>query len=129
MTWTVPWNGKEYDVDPTEFTGLELSRIKQRASLTYRQLVHEIGQFDGEAIRAVFWTVDVRDDPNLKFSEYGGPPLSVIFPHMDAFNDAMAAAGKALGMPDPDETSETSGGPSSASSTEAPSPTETSTTG
>lgn len=127
MTWTVPWNGKDYDVDPTEFTGLELSRIKQRAGLSYRELVRDIGQFDGEAIRAVFWTVDYRTDSSLKFSDYEGPPLAVVIPYMDAFNDAMLAVGKALGMPD--ETSATPGTPSSPSSTEAPSPTETSTTG
>lgn len=127
MTWTVPWNDKDYDVDPTEFTGLELSRIKQRAGFTFRQLVSAIGQFDGEALRALFWTVDYRTDPSLKFSEYDGPPLKVVLPHMKAFDDMIGDLGKAMGMPD--ATSATPGGPSSSSSTEAPSPTETSTTG
>jgi phage tail tube protein FII len=55
MTWLVDWNGKEYDIDPGEFTGRELSEIKSRAGFTYRDLMTEaLPAFDADAIRAVF---------------------------------------------------------------------------
>lgn len=116
MSWIVNWNGKEYDVDPTEFTGLELKKVKLRTNLTYKQLIAGIVDLDGEAINAVFWVVDQRENPELKFDTYEGPPMKVILPHLEAFNTAMEEVGKAL-------TPATDGSQSSSSTADVPEPT------
>lgn len=130
MTWIVNWNGREYDVDPLTFSGLELSEIKLRTSFTFRKLIIEgIPDMDPDAIRALFWTVDRRSDPDLKFSEYGGPPAEVWLPTLPSFADSAAALADGLGKAMPTTpTTETTGTPSSPSSTPPPS-TEPSTTG
>lgn len=116
MSWLVVWNDREYDVDPTEFTGLELKKIKLRTGLSYKDLVRGIADLDAEAINAVFWAVDQRDKPDLKYDEYAGPPIKVILPHLEAFNTAMEEVGKALN-PGSD------GSPSSPSDADTPEPT------
>lgn len=113
--WVVVWNGTEYRPDPTDFSGLELGLIKQRTGLTYRGLIGGIASLDDEAIRAVFWLVDRRANPNLNFSDYEGPSTRVLLPSMKVFNAAMEAVGKALGMDDDETTPETSGSGSSPS--------------
>lgn len=128
MTWTVLWDGREYDVDPNEFTGLELSRIKQRTGLSFRQLISAIGDFDGDAIRALFWTVEGRTAPDLNYRDYSGPPMRVIVGQMEGFSDSMEFLGKALGGVRRSAATETSGGPSSSTPTTEPSPTPTPTT-
>lgn len=112
MSWNVPWNGKEYDADPTEFSGLEMKAIKLRAGMSYKQLISGIANLDAEAINAVFWTVDRRDNPDLKLDDYAGPPIKVILPHLEAFNTAMEEVGKAL--------TPTTGSPSSSSNSDSP---------
>lgn len=118
MTWIVPWKGTDWDVDPTEFTGLELSLIKQRTSLSFSQIVEGVADLDGDSIRALFWTVERRNDPDLKFSEYDGPPVGIVIAHLTAFNVAMEEMGKALNP-------ETDGFPDSPSSTDTPEPSTT----
>lgn len=120
MSWIVPWQGRDYDIDPSEFSGLELKQVKLRTSLTYKQLIQAVGQLDGEAICALFWTVDRRDNPDLRFEDYGGPPIKLIVAHLDGFEAAMDDLGKAI-----KETQPTSGSPGSPSSSDTP---ETSTT-
>ncbi len=118
MTWIVPWKGTDWDVDPTEFTGWELSQVKQRTGLSYMQLVDGVANLDGDAIRALFWTVERRNDPDLKFSDYDGPPLKTVIAHLAAFNEAMEEMGKALTPASP-------GSPGSPSSTDTPEPSTT----
>jgi len=117
MTWLVTWNGREYDVDPSEFTGLELKLIKDRTNLSFRDLVNGIARFDGEAVQAVFWAVARRDEPDLKFSDFQGPPMKLVVANIAAFNDAMEELGKAA---DPDPSPETTGSGSSPSTPDGP---------
>jgi len=121
MTWLVNWNGTEYDIDPAELTGLEMAAIKQRAGFSYRQLMTEaIPDLDGDAIRVLFWTVDRRTNPDLKFSEYAGPPLKVFLGEFTQFVRLSEDLGKALTIP------ETPGSPSSPSASDGPGPSTTS---
>jgi hypothetical protein len=96
VTWLVPWNGKEYDVDPLEFTQLEMSAIKERTKLSFNALMNGACNLDGDAIRALFWTVDRRENPDLKFSDYPGPPLKVVIPHIEILGEVAAAVLKAM---------------------------------
>lgn len=125
MTWIVTWNGVDYDVDPSELNGLELKLIKDRSGLTYNDLLKGIFTFDGEAICAVFWAAARRTDPELKFSDFAGPPLRLVMANLEGLTAAMEDLGKAMGMPD-DETPETNGSASSPSTPDGP---ETPTTG
>jgi len=118
MTWIVPWKGTDWDVDPTEFTGLELSLVKQRTGLSYMQLVEGVANLDGDAVRVLFWVVERRNSPDLRFSEYDGPSLKTVIAHLPAFNEAMEEMGKALNP-------ETGGSPGSPSSTDTPAPSTT----
>lgn len=123
MTWLVQWNGKEYDVDPSEFTGLELSEIKIRIGQTFTQLLRGIPEFEPDVIRVLFWTVDRRTSPDLKFSEYAGPPMKIVVPELDAFTDRMGELGKSRR---PNQTTETDGSPGSSSDMDgSPGPTTT----
>jgi len=115
VSWIVPWNGKEYDVDPTDFDGLELSMIKRVAGYTYKELISAIADLDSDAIRAIFWTVDRRTNPDLTFGDYAGPSMKVVVPTISAFNDSMADLGKAM-------TSGTNGSPSSQNTSDGPEP-------
>lgn len=119
MTCLVPWNGAEYDIDPLEFTSLEISLIKQRAGFTFTGLVEALAEFDGDAVRVLFWIVARRDDPDLKFSEFEGPSLKTFLPHIATLTEAIGdEMGKALPA--------TSGSDGSPSSSDTP---PTSTTG
>lgn len=101
MSWIIEWNGREYDVDPSEFSGRELKEIKLRTQLTYAKLMDVVArEQDGEAICALFWTVDRRTNPDLKFDTYEGPPLKLVLAHLDGLNDAMEELGKAMGIPE-----------------------------
>lgn len=124
MTWIIPWNGKDYDVDPAEFSAGELKLIKERTGLTYMKLVTAaVTDLDGEAIAAMFWIVDRRSNPDLKFSDYDGPPLKLILINLDGYNTASEELGKAMGLPETPKvnpatlTTLTDGGSSSPSST------------
>lgn len=112
MSWKVNWNGRVYDADPGEFSGLELQLIKERTGLGFWDLVKGIPRMDPEATRAVFWTVERREDQELKFSDYAGPSFRDILPHLGTFKELVEELGKAVTNM-ADETSETSGIPSS----------------
>lgn len=115
MTWIVTWKGTDFDVDPSEFDGLELTEIKKRTGLTFNQVIDGLAHLDPEAIRAVFWTVERRANPELKFSEYPGPSMRVIIPAMTALNEAIEDLGKDL-----PEIPEKTSSPPSPDSTDAP---------
>lgn len=119
MSFIVDWDGTEYDIDPNEFTGLELSEIKIRTTWSYRELIRELGGLDADAFRVLFWTVDRRASPDLKFSEYGGPPPRVYVPGFKAFiSNVTGLLGKAVADKEETPTTETNGGPSSSSTTD-----------
>jgi hypothetical protein len=124
VSWIINWNGVDYDVDPSEFTGGELKLVKERTGLRYSELVQNILAFDGEAICAIFWVAARRTNPELKFSEFDGPPLRLVMANLEGLNAAMDDLGKAMGMPD-EENPETNGSDSSPST---PAGTETSRT-
>jgi hypothetical protein len=96
VTWIVNWKGTDFDVDPSELDGLELSAIKQRTGMSFADLMRGIGKLDPDAIRAVFWAVEKRADADLKFSEYAGPSMRVIIPALPAYNEAIEDLGKDL---------------------------------
>lgn len=114
MTWIVKWGDVEYDADPAEFTGLELKLVKDRTGLKYRDLVRGLLDSDGEAICAVFWVAARRTDPELKFSDFAGPPLRLVMANLEGLTAALEELGKAMGMPD-EEIPATSGSGSSPS--------------
>lgn len=124
MSWIVNWNGVDYDVDPNEMNGTELKLVKQMTGMLYRDLVRAVLAFDGEAINAVFWIAVRRTSPDLKFSDFDGPPLKLVLANLDGLNAAMEEVGKAMGMPD--EIPETSGSGSSPSTPDTPEPSTTS---
>lgn len=118
MTWIVDWNGKEYDIDPGEFTGIELGLIHKRTTLTYRQLMTEaLPNFDGDAVRALFWIVDRRTNSGLKFDDYEGPPMKVFIGALAGFPPLVEELGKVV-----DAAFGTTGSESSASSTDGAPP-------
>lgn len=114
MSWIVTWNGVDHEVDPAEFNGLELKLVKERTGLKYRDLVQGLLDSDGEAICAVFWVAARRLDPDLKFSDFAGPPLKLVMANLEGLSEALEDLGKAMGMPD-EEIPETSGSDSSPS--------------
>ncbi len=124
MSFVVDWDGKEYDIDPNEFTGLELAEIKIRTTWSYRELVRAIGGMESEAFRVLFWTVDKRTDPELKFSEYAGPPPRVYVPHYKALcSEVTGILNLAVPKEEETPTTETNGGqPSSPNSDTSPGP-------
>lgn len=126
MSWIIPWNQVDYDVDPLEFSGLELKEIKLKAGFTFKQLIAAVGDLDADAIRALFWTVARRADPALTFSDYAGPTMREFLPHLDGFEEALSAGavGKALGITK--KTSETPGSPSSPTEPDGPDDSKTS---
>lgn len=121
MTCFVEWKGQTLDIDPMEFTGLEYSLIKQRTGLTYRTLVEGLKDNDGDAIRALFWVAMRRTDPELKFSEFEGPPLKFYLAQLDKLGAAIEETGKELNLSS--STSESDGSPSSPSAAATPEPT------
>lgn len=124
MTWIINWNGRDYNVDPTEFSGLELKMVKERTGFNLTSLCNALArEQDGDALRVLFWVVDRRDNQELKFTDYHGPSLSVVIPHLDGLNASLDALTGDLGKART-QTTETSGGPTSPSSTP---PTETGT--
>lgn len=124
MSWIVPWQGKEYDVDPADFSGIELSMIKQRTGYSFKTLMSEVADLDADAMRALFWTIDRRTDPELKFGEYPGPSMATVLPHIEGFTAAMNALteGKARTAT---TTTATSGSQSSPSDSDGPEPSTT----
>lgn len=123
MSWIVKWNGVDYDVDPNEFSTGELKRVKILTGLSYRQLLEGIQAIDAEAIGVLFYIVDWRGDPNLKYDGYSGPPMGLVVASMTGFADAMDELGKALpDLPSPTGTTPTDGSPSSPSTADTPEP-------
>lgn len=116
MSWVVRWRDKDYDVDPGDLDGWELSQIKQKVGLTYKALLIGVGELDADAIRALFWIVDRRDQPDLQFSDYRGPSINTIMPHMAAYAAMMEAVGKLVPDVPDTATTETTGSDGSASS-------------
>jgi len=119
VSWIVAWNGRDYDIDPGEFTGRELGEVKKRVGLTFTELMFDaLPKFDADAIRAVFWIVDRRDDSTLKFDDYDGPPMKVYLAGLAGWAPLAEAMGKAVNSAVPDPT----GSDGSESSTDIPLP-------
>ena len=117
MTYMVEFNGHELNIDPADFTGLELSLVKQRSGLTFRSIAQGLQELDGDAIRVLFWVAERRHDPDVKFSDYEGPSLRFFMKHVDGLGEALDDLGKGASS----ETSpEMNGSPSSSSETDAP---------
>lgn len=84
MSRLLDWNGVEIDIDVTELDGWELSEIKKKVGLTYRDLIEGLQAFDGDSIRALFWIAERRHRPELTFGDYRGPTVKFLAAHMDA---------------------------------------------
>lgn len=124
MSWIVPWQGKDYDVDPHEFSAREMREIKRVTGLGYEELISALPKFDGDAIAALFWTVDRRDNPELSYASYDGPSLKVVMAQLDGLNAALEELGKAMGMEET-ETDSTPTSPSSPNGSDGPEPSTT----
>jgi hypothetical protein len=120
VTFVVAWKGQELDIDPVDFTGLELSEVKKRTALTFKTLIEGLRECDGDAIRALFWVAMRRTDPELKFSEFDGPPLRLFLQHFEGLSVAMD---EGLGKDQTTETGENDGSLSSPSNADTPEPT------
>lgn len=125
MSFVVDWDGTKFDIDPNEFSGLELNEIKTRIGCSYTELLRQLTGLEPDAYRVLFWTVDRRTNPDLAFADYPGPPPRVYLPDYKRFT---ATIGKLLkkataGLETP--TTETTGFPSSSSTTDGSQPTTT----
>ena len=116
MTWIVEMDGKQLDVDPLDFTGLELSLIKQRTGLAFRPLLAALADLDGDAWRVLFWIADRRDNQELKFTDYAGPSMRLITANIDGLDAALESLEDLGKAPTP----ETDGFGSSPSSSDIP---------
>lgn len=96
MTLLIDWDDKTYDVDPLGFSMRELDLIEQRTGMSWRKLVVAAYELSPNAVRALFWVVDQRREPALKYSEYDGPPITAFLAHLDAYAEIMASLGKRL---------------------------------
>lgn len=96
MSWIVEWNGVEYDIDPSEFTTSELKQVKILTQFRYRKLLDAVADLDPEAIHILFYTVAKRTDPNLKYSEFEGPPLKVFLAGLGGMEAMVNDLGKLL---------------------------------
>ncbi len=115
MSLIIPWGGQEYDVDPAELTMAELREIKQRTGLGFLDLLSGLPQLDPDAVNGLFWTVDRRTVPDLKFAGYVGPRAADLLAHYGQITEWSVSLGKLLGIT-PDET----GSPGSPNSTDTP---------
>lgn len=100
MSCVVEWAGRDYDVDPEEFTTRELGLIKERTGLDYPHLIFGVVSGEGDPIRVLFWLIDQRADPGLKFSDYDGPPVKVykqLIPHFSVLADGLGKATEEAG--------------------------------
>ena len=115
MSLLIEWNGKTYDVDPEELTGLEAKAIQDHTGLDYPHLVMAGLSGEGDGIRALFWVIDRRDNPELRFADYPGPPMRVwrqLLAHFAVLADGLGKAAEVA-----DTTIAANGGAGSASST------------
>lgn len=122
MSLIVEWQGREYDVDLREFSQRELNAIQQQAApdLDWEGLLIGAWRMQPDALRALFWIVDRRDNKDLKFGDYDGPPLKVWLPHLTEWKSIMDDLGKVIQAVAPEETREGSGSESSLSDVDTP---------
>lgn len=122
MSLVVEWQGREYDVDLREFSQRELSLIEQKAGLDWQGLLFGAWRMQPDPLRALFWIVDRRDDKDLTFGDYDGPPLKVWLPHLAEWRSIMDDLGKVAKAAAGEDTPETSGSASSLSDVDTPQP-------
>lgn len=115
MSWIVQWNGKDYDVDPTEFTGMELKLVKERTGLSYSGLIRGLKEQDGDAICALFWIAARRENQSLNYGDFEGPPLRLVLANLHGLLAAMEELGKLMEATAATRTTGTAGIPSSPS--------------
>lgn len=96
MSLVITWQDRDYNVDPTELSTRELDLIYQRTSLTWPDLIKGGLRPDPNTVRALFWVIDQRADPNLKFSDYDGPSMRVWLPHLGEFKSIVGDLGKLM---------------------------------
>jgi hypothetical protein len=104
----VTWDGNFYPVDPGEITLGEYTLVAQRSDVKgYRDMGTRLRNLDHEAWRALFWVHARRRDPDLKWSDFMGPPFKVIIQAAESWptpDDEDGEPGKAQ-----EEPSETTG--------------------
>lgn len=124
MSLIVEWNGKAYDVDPGELSQRELDLIEQRTGQTWREVLVGALRPEPNAVRALFWVVDRRDEPDLRYSDYDGPPMKVWLPKLAEYREAVVEPlGKAITAAIP--PSALGGSPSSPATADTPQPSTT----
>jgi hypothetical protein len=120
VSLVIPWQGKEYDIDPGNFAIAELRAVKERTGLTYPKLIDGLADMDPDAIAVLFWTVARRDDSALKYSEFAAPTINELLPYWSAVGEWGDAVGKAI-----TGTGDEAGSPGSPSGTDSTVPSTT----
>jgi hypothetical protein len=118
----VEWQGREYDVDLREFSQREMSLIEQKAGLDWQALLIGAWRMQPDALRALFWIIDRRDNKDLTFGDYDGPPLKVWLPYTADWKSIMDDLGKVIKAAAGEDTPETDGSASSPSDADTPLP-------
>lgn len=125
----ITWDGKHYDLDPSELPMRLLGLIEEATGFDLPSLIGQMCRLDSNAVKSVTWVQDLAENPGLDFASYDGPPAKVVWPHLTALKDLVESMGKALtghgfetgGSPGSPATS-ASGEPSSTPSPEPSSP-------
>lgn len=125
MSLIVEWQDREYDVDLREFSQREMALIEQKAGLDWQALLIGAWRMQPDALRALFWIVDRRDNKELTFGDYDGPPLKVWLPYASEWKSIMDDLGKVIKAASVEYTPETSGSASSLSDVDTPQPSTT----
>lgn len=112
MSLIVQWEGRDYDLDLTGYSGRDLDALEQRTGETWRWSLVGMCSLKPNAVRSPFWLTDRRENPDLKWSEYDGPPVSVVMPHVPALRGIVDAVGKAIIPPQVPDTGGSDDSPS-----------------
>jgi hypothetical protein len=96
VSLVVEWQGREYDVDPSELSQRELDLIHQKTGLGWTDLLVGGVRCNATAIRALFWVVDRRADEKITFSDFDGPPMRLWIEHLAAFKAISDDLGKQI---------------------------------
>lgn len=115
MSLVIEWQGREYDVDLREFSQREMGLIEQKAGLDWQELLIGAWRMKPDALRALFWIVDRRSNPELTFGDYDGPPLWVWLEHVSEWKSIMDDLGKVIKAASGEEVPEADGSESSPS--------------
>lgn len=65
----VTLDGQQITIDPTDIDGVEWRDIKQATGLTPKKAFEAVSEMDMEALAALVWVVQRRDDEEVQYDE------------------------------------------------------------